>query len=168
MPSFFEYIQRLSEAHERLKHRIHNGWRYPLPPWGRAVMGGVYCSIPVVSGWYIMQWAISKAHENIGEQGEKLKIKEIEGIGDRRYDNDGSLKKVGDDGFSVKLAVSSEKNQRQNSEMLEAMFRKERKRLRKREKMEREAKEKAEMDRLDTGQDETSEHWQKTKYKEGI
>ena len=113
-------------------------------------------------------WSEILIRSPLGFSGEKLKIKEIEGIGDRRYDNDGSLKKVGDDGFSVKLAVSSEKHQRQNSEMLEAMFRKERKRLRKREKMEREAKEKAEMDRLDTGQDETSEHWQKTKYKECI
>ena len=70
MASIFEYIQRFHEAHERLKHRIHHGWRYPLPPWGRAVMGCVYFSIPVVSGWYVMQWAISKAHENIGERGE--------------------------------------------------------------------------------------------------
>lgn len=75
--------------------------------------------------------------------GEKLRIKEIEGLGDQRYAEDGTLKKVGDDGFSVKLSLSSEKYQSQNNEMLEAMFRKERKRLRKREKLEREAQEQA-------------------------
>jgi hypothetical protein len=79
------------------------------------------------------------AHPNAGE---KLKIKEIEGLGDQRYTKDGTLKKV-DDGFSVKLSRSSEKYQSQNHEMLEAMFRKERNRLRKREKLEREAQEQA-------------------------
>ena len=69
MPSLSDYIHRFNEAHERLKHRVHNGWRYPLPPWGRVIMGGAYFTIPIVGGWYIMQWAISKAHNSIGERG---------------------------------------------------------------------------------------------------
>lgn len=84
--------------------------------------------------------------------GEKLKTREIEGLGDRRYSDDGTLKKVGDDGFSVKLAVSSEKYQKQNTEMLEAMFRRERKKLKKREKLEYEASQKVEREKEDSAQ----------------
>ena len=53
----------------------------PLPWYGRAIMSCIYFSIPVVGGWNVMQWAIGRAHESIGEKGEKLKIKKVEGIG---------------------------------------------------------------------------------------
>lgn len=33
----------------------------------------VYPVPVVVGGWYVMQWAISRSHENIGQNGEKLR-----------------------------------------------------------------------------------------------
>ena len=47
-------------------------------------MGCIYFSIPVVGGWHVMQWAIGKSHDSIGPKGEKLRIKEVEGI-DRNW-----------------------------------------------------------------------------------
>jgi hypothetical protein len=38
------------------------------------MMSCIYFSIPVVGGWYVMQWAISKSHESIGEKGGKMQI----------------------------------------------------------------------------------------------
>ena len=29
----------------------------------------------MIGGWFVMQWAIAKSHENIGERGEKLREK---------------------------------------------------------------------------------------------
>jgi hypothetical protein len=49
--------------HERLKHFVHHGMRYPLSKWGQAVMGVVYFSIPVVAGWQLMQWSTRRAEE---------------------------------------------------------------------------------------------------------
>ena len=57
------------KKHERLKNYVHNGFRYPLPPWGRTLMGFVYFSLPVLGGYHVMQWAISKSHEEIGIRG---------------------------------------------------------------------------------------------------
>jgi len=64
---------KFHDRHERLKNYVHNGFRVPLPPWGRAVMGFVYFSLPVIGGYYVMQWAISKSHEEIGERGKSKK-----------------------------------------------------------------------------------------------
>ena len=61
------------ERHERLKNYVHNGFRYPLPRWGQRVMGFVYFTLPVIGGYHVMQWAISKSHEEIGERG-KIKL----------------------------------------------------------------------------------------------
>lgn len=75
-----------------------------------------------------MQWAISKSHVAIGERGELLEKKQIEGIGDVRILEDGTQEKVGAGGVGggVRLAVSDEKTQQQNRQMLEAFFRKQR------------------------------------------
>jgi hypothetical protein len=101
-------------------------------------MGGVYFTIPVVGGYYVMQWAIHKSHETIGEHGELLEEKKIQGIGDKRITTKGTMEKVGAGGLGggVKLAVSDEKTQEQNKAMLEAFFREQRKRERKRKKLE--------------------------------
>jgi hypothetical protein len=105
-------------------------------------MGGVYFTIPVVGGYYVMQWAISISHETIGEHGELLDEKKIQGIGDKRINTTtGTMEKVGGGGAGgwgggVKLAVSDEKTQMQNKAMLEAFFREQRKRERKRKKLE--------------------------------
>ena len=49
-----EYLRELSRRHEALKKRIH-AFRIPLSPTGRRFMGLVYFSIPVISGFYIME-----------------------------------------------------------------------------------------------------------------
>ena len=152
------------ERHERLKNYVHNGFRYPLPKWGRAVMGFVYFSMPIIGGYHVMQWAISKSHESIGVRGtlhwqweswlagrvlmkrcflgEKLQKKQIEGIGDKVI-VDGEAKKVGAGGLGggVNLAVSSETVQERNQRMLKKFLKKQRKLMRKREKEAEEAKE---------------------------
>mmetsp|Transcript_11100 Transcript_11100/g.16300 ORF Transcript_11100/g.16300 Transcript_11100/m.16300 type:complete len:139 (+) Transcript_11100:253-669(+) len=119
-----EFLKGLHLRHERLKHAVHNGWRYPLPRWGQAMMGFVYFCVPIIGGWNIMQWAISKSHESIGEQGEKLETKQIEGIGDKRRLENGELQNVGGSGFGggVRLAVSNESTQAQNRKQLELLF----------------------------------------------
>jgi len=83
-------------------------------------MGCFYFSVPVVAGSYIMQWAISKSHYSIGEHGERLPVKEVQGIGDVRVDEQGNRQRVGAGGWGagVKLAVSDEETQRRNREQL--------------------------------------------------
>lgn len=113
----FTILQEIHVRHERLKRYVHDGFRYPLPTWGRYMMGFVYFTIPVVGGWHIMQWAISKAHVSIGEHGEKLEKKTITGIGDQRG-SDGKHIGAGGWGGGVHLAVSDEETQRRNRKKL--------------------------------------------------
>ncbi len=103
-------------------------------------MSCVYFSIPVVGGYSVMQWAISKSHESIGEKGEKLKIKDVQGIGDQTVIN-GERKRIGAGGMGmgVKLAVSDEHDQERSKKMLAKMLKKA-----KREKLKREAERKNE------------------------
>lgn len=81
-----------------------------------------------------MQWAISKSHESIGEKGELLNEKHVQGIGDKRVLDDGRLEQVGAGGVGggVRLATSDIKTQEQNKSMLEAFFKEQRKRERRR------------------------------------
>jgi hypothetical protein len=90
-------------------------------------MGFVYFCIPVVGGWHVMQWAISKAHNRIGESGERLPNQKIEGVGDLR----GNGEKVGAGGWGggVHLTVSDEGQQQRNKRMLRKFLRKQRKKL---------------------------------------
>lgn len=117
--------------HERLKNTVHTAWRVPLPPAGIAFMGLVYFSIPVVGGWYVMQWAISKSHQSIGERGEYLPVQTavLGGItGDKiqrvvQNENGESQvveKRIGAGGWGggVHLAVSDEETQKRNRQML--------------------------------------------------
>jgi len=115
-------LRGFHQKHERLKKAVHEGFRYPLPKWGRVAMGCVYFMIPVVGGYYVMQWAISKSHESIGPHGEKLPVKSVQGIGDKRVvTHDGQLATVGAGGWGggVRLAVSDEATQRKNRENLD-------------------------------------------------
>ena len=91
----------------------------PLPWWGRVIMGCFYFSIPVVGGWNVMQWAIGRAHDSIGEKGEKLRIKEVHGIGNQSIIN-GETRIIGAGGVGagVKLAVSDEQDQERSKKML--------------------------------------------------
>lgn len=76
-----------------------------------------------------MQWAISKSVEEIGERGEKLQKKQLQGFGNKTV-IDGKEEKVGAGGKfgGVHLAVSDASTQTNNRIMLEALFKKERKR----------------------------------------
>jgi hypothetical protein len=130
------WIRTVLDRQERLKNYIHNGFRYPLPKYGQYIMGFVYFSIPVISGWYVMQWAISKSHDSIGYNGEHLPNKSIQGIGDRRpiHDNDGGgdsgnehvlkYEKVGAGGWGggVHLVVSDEEEQKKNRKKLRKLL----------------------------------------------
>jgi hypothetical protein len=132
-------IRVLNERHERLKNFIHNGFRYPLPRHGQILMGMVYFSIPVIGGWYIMQWAISKSHHSIGLNGENLPNKSgIQGLGDQRavvvkdseHREEIQYHKVGAGGWGggVHLAMSDEETQQRNHQMLRKFLKLQRKR----------------------------------------
>ena len=69
----FAFFRRMSAEHASLKERIHT-YRIPLPPAGQKLMGFVYFSIPIIGGYYIMQWAVSHSAMNIGARGERLKV----------------------------------------------------------------------------------------------
>lgn len=76
-----------------------------------------------------MQWAISKSVDEIGERGEKLQHKQLQGYGNKSI-IDGREETIGAGGKfgGVHLAMSDSSTQDKNRAMLEAMFRKERKR----------------------------------------
>lgn len=59
----FESLRKLNAKHEALKKKIH-AFRLPLPKWGVTVMKFVYFSIPLVFGYYCMQWTNSIAQRN--------------------------------------------------------------------------------------------------------
>lgn len=122
--------------HERVKRYVHTAWRVPLPKWGQNVMGCIYFSIPVVGGWHVMQWAIGKSHDSIGPKGEKLRIKEVEGIGDQTT-IEGETKKVGAGGIGmgVRLAVSDKDDQQRSKKMLNKVLKEARKRHDEQQKM---------------------------------
>lgn len=69
MDRVVSFAQRVHQGHERLKDRIHNGWRYPLPPWGRFLMGCVYFSLPMLVGYPAWLFVQAKAKQNLGEHG---------------------------------------------------------------------------------------------------
>jgi len=76
--------------------------------------------------------AISKSHESIGEKGEKLKQKTLQGIGNKAIIN-GEEVKVGAGGYlgGVRLAVSDESVREKNNRMLKAFLKKEAKKRKK-------------------------------------
>lgn len=65
---FFTKLHEFNAAHNRLKHHVHTAWRYPLPPWGRAVMGFVYFSIPVVVGYGVSSWVVSQSEATVEDR----------------------------------------------------------------------------------------------------
>ncbi|KAL3780928.1 hypothetical protein HJC23_009134 [Cyclotella cryptica] len=136
MEAITRTLRTLHEKHENLKHTVHTAWRYPLPRWGQFAMGCVYFTIPVVGGWYVMQWAISKSVEEIGERGEKLKHKEVQGYGNKTV-IDGKEETIGAGGRygGVHLAMSDSETQQKNMAMLKAMFEREKRRRNKEKKL---------------------------------
>lgn len=129
MKGIREAYLKFQQHHERVKRYVHTAWRVPLPKWGQTVMGCIYFSIPVVGGWHVMQWAIGKSHESIGPKGEKLRVKEVEGIGDQTKIL-GETKKVGAGGIGmgVRLAISDKEDQQRSKKMLGNLFKDLRKR----------------------------------------
>ncbi|KAL3756956.1 hypothetical protein ACHAWU_007335 [Discostella pseudostelligera] len=129
MEALTRALRSFHERHEYIKHKVHTAWRYPLPRWGQFAMGCFYFSVPVVGGWYVMQWAISKSVDEIGERGEKLQNKQVQGFGNKTV-IDGREETIGAGGKfgGVHLAMSDASTQDRNRAMLEALFRKERKR----------------------------------------
>lgn len=65
-------LEQLVAAHARLKRRIH-AFRMPIrSKLGIFGMGCFYFSIPVVSGYYIMQWSNGLRESNLGTDRERL------------------------------------------------------------------------------------------------
>mmetsp|Transcript_11309 Transcript_11309/g.24878 ORF Transcript_11309/g.24878 Transcript_11309/m.24878 type:complete len:144 (-) Transcript_11309:199-630(-) len=129
MEALTRALRSFHVKHEKIKHTVHTAWRVPLPKWGQYAMGSFYFTIPIVGGWYVMQWAISKSVDEIGERGEKLQHKQLQGFGNKTI-IDGREEAIGAGGKlgGVHLAVSDSSTQENNRVMLEAMFKKERKR----------------------------------------
>ena len=132
MGGFVDFLRNIHEKHEELKHTIHSKWRYPLPKSGQYAMAVFYFCIPIVGGHYVMEWAKSKSIDEIGERGEKLRQKTIQGFGNKTI-IDGKVESIGAGGWGggVHLAMSDEETRERNRVMLEAMFKRERKRRRK-------------------------------------
>jgi hypothetical protein len=129
MDRIVEAARKLNERHERLKKYVHTAWRMPLPKWGQFAMGCFYFSVPVVGGWYVMQWAIGKAHKSIGPKGEYLQVKEVQGICQTAIIN-GETKRIGAGGLGmgVKLAISDKDDQERSKKMLAKMLKENKKR----------------------------------------
>ena len=113
-------MESFHERHERLKNYVHNGFRVPLPWWGRYMMGFVYFSIPVVAGWFISQWAIERSEAKIGVHGERLPEEYRQGklVGSSQDQSYGVL--------GARMAVSDEETRRRNKKALEKFLRKQR------------------------------------------
>jgi hypothetical protein len=135
MDRIIEAARKFNERHERLKKYVHTAWRMPLPKWGQFAMGCFYFSVPVVGGWYVMQWAIGKAHKSIGPNGEFLQVKEVQGIGQTAIVN-GETKRIGAGGLGmgVKLAISDKDDQERSKKMLAKMLKENKKRSHQRQK----------------------------------
>ena len=107
------WFQRLHDNHERLKNYVHNGMRVPLPKWGQRCMGFIYFLTPIVGGYYVMQWAIGKAHQSIGPQGEYLPASVKE-----------STASTPQPKYGVHLATSDEATRQRNRKKLERFLKK--------------------------------------------
>ena len=65
-------LENLIAAHARLKQRIHS-FRAPIQnKYGLFGMGCIYFSIPVVAGYFVMEWTNNRARKNLGAGGELL------------------------------------------------------------------------------------------------
>ena len=71
-------LEQLIAAHARLKHRIHS-FRVPIQSkYGIFGMGCIYFSIPVVAGYFVMEFTNQRAKANLGEKGELLLLRKRE------------------------------------------------------------------------------------------
>ncbi|OQR86386.1 calcyphosin [Achlya hypogyna] len=58
------WLRDLSDAHTRLKKKIH-GTRIPLSPAGIRMMKVVYFTTPIIGGYFVMQWAQNRSVSNL-------------------------------------------------------------------------------------------------------
>ncbi len=59
-------MENIRRRHEELKHRVHN-FRIPLAPRGQKLMAVVYFTIPVIVGYFIMQFTSSVSEQRIND-----------------------------------------------------------------------------------------------------
>eukprot|EP00934_Nitzschia_sp_Nitz4_P001135 Nitzschia sp. Nitz4//scaffold14_size191712//94631//95325//NITZ4_001722-RA/size191712-snap-gene-0.153-mRNA-1//-1//CDS//3329536924//1135//frame0 len=142
----FQKFQDLNDAHTRFVHKVHTAWRYPLPPWGRAVMGFVYFSIPVIVGYNISTYAVSISEATVQERFSQIDTNHsVQGLGDKRIvhqesGEDGGepnvvTQQVGAGGWGggVHLVTSDQETQEINRVNLERFLKKQRRLKEKRE-----------------------------------
>jgi len=132
-------LHEFNAAHNRLKHHVHTAWRYPLPPWGRAVMGFVYFSIPVVVGYTVSSWVVSQSEATVEERFANIDKNSVQGLGDKVVVKDESGERTevvgaGGWGGGVRLATSDQETQDINKVNLERFLRKQRRMKEKRER----------------------------------
>jgi hypothetical protein len=72
-----DFLRKIGSEHEKLKKRIH-AFRIPLSPTGQNVMKCVYFSIPLILGYFIMDFAQQKSVENLEHLKKKSNINEIQ------------------------------------------------------------------------------------------
>ena len=64
-------FQDVSAAHERLKKRIH-AFRMPLSPSVYRIAMFCYFTIPIVGGYFLMQYTNRQREANLGRDGSRL------------------------------------------------------------------------------------------------
>jgi hypothetical protein len=65
------FLRDLSARHEALKKRIHS-FRYPLTSRGLWVARVVYFTTPLLCGYALFRWTLSRRDANLGANNEKL------------------------------------------------------------------------------------------------
>jgi hypothetical protein len=65
----WEQLQRLAEAHGRLKARVH-AYRAPIKSrFGLFAVGCVYFTVPLVVGYFVFHWSEGVRDSNLGTAG---------------------------------------------------------------------------------------------------
>ena len=131
------FLREMHLRHERLKKFVHEGMRYPLPPAGQKLMGLVYFSIPVMAGYFIMNWTMERAQKSIGAQGEKLPP-QPKTAGNTIVTESGEVQKVGAGGWGggVRLMASDEETQKKNQEKIRKFLRRQQRLMKKEQQKE--------------------------------
>lgn len=129
---FLNLLRDFQQSHNRLKNYVHTAWRYPLPPWGRATMGGVYFSIPVLVGYYVSTYAIAQSDATLVERFGSTSNKRSSDNDNNNANNTTTSKVIGAGGWGggVRLAGSDSSTQETNRINLERFLKQQRRRQR--------------------------------------
>lgn len=65
------FLRDISARHEALKKRIH-ALRFPLTARGLWAARFVYFTTPLLLGYALMEWTLSRRDANLGSKNEKL------------------------------------------------------------------------------------------------